>query len=124
MCMFEPGDYQNEWYRSENRKARKEHRCGECGRIIQRGEQYRVAAGKTEGDVWDAKICVHCDVAASWLRENCNGYMYTAVLEDFGEHAEANLPMLRIVVGARRHWKSFADPGRLLPTPVYPPNMN
>ena len=123
MCMWEL-DADTRFSRSETRTARKAQRCGECGRIIARGEKYRVAAGLSYGEMWDAKVCVHCDVACSWLRENCNGYLYSAVLEDFGEHATGNMAMLRIVVGARRHWRSFADPECLLPVPKAPPDMN
>jgi hypothetical protein len=46
------------------------------------------------------------------------------VIEDFGNHATANIPMLRIVVGARRKWCSFVDPSQLLPVPIDPPDMH
>jgi hypothetical protein len=124
MCMHGYADHETQFSHSEIRTARKAHHCGECGRSISRGERYRVAAGKSYGEMWDAKVCVHCDVACSWLSENCNGYLYSAVHDDFREHADGNLAMLRIVVGSRRGWKSFADPARLLPVPAVPPQMN
>ena len=67
-------------------------------------------------------MCAHCQVAAEWLEENCGGYLLDAVHEDFSEHATGNLPMLRIVVGARRRWKTFGG-GGLMALPVYPPDM-
>lgn len=113
-----------EWSRSERRRARKIHMCSECGRVISPGEHYLYAAGKTEGDLWFAKVCDHCGVACDWLLKNCGGFLFHAVLEDFVNHAQGSLPMLRIVVGARRRWASMADGSRLLPIPGYPPNMH
>jgi hypothetical protein len=125
MCQFDPYDTDsNAFYCAEHRVARKLHICGECGRNIAKGERYRYVSAKSDGRVWTAKTCAHCDVPRQWLETNCNGYIYSSVIEDFGEHAEADVLMLRIVVGARRRWKAFADPSTLLPIPVYPGNMN
>lgn len=124
MCLFDAYDHHTEFSWSKIRKAAKDHRCGECARVIHKGEDYQYAAGKTDGLMWEAKVCSHCQVVAGWLRENCGGYLFNAILEDFQEHAEASIPMLRCVVGMRRGWRSFADPARLLPLPACPPNMN
>ena len=123
MCMIEYGDGPEFWH-EKSQTARKEHRCDECSRQIRRGEVYWYAFGKCDGYTYEAKTCSHCRVACEWLNRNCHGFVYQAVIEDFGEHAEDNLPMLRIVVGARRQWQSFADPSRLLPVPADPPDMH
>jgi hypothetical protein len=118
------GDSDTKWSRHAHRVARVPHRCGECGRTISPGEQYKFATGLSDDSIWIAKVCQHCLVAAEWLNQNCGGYLYHAIHEDFREHADGNLAMLRIVVGAGRRWRSFADPARLLPVPALPPEMN
>lgn len=41
-------------------KARKQHRCCECGDIIKKGEEYQVASGCWDGS-WDRfKTCAFC----------------------------------------------------------------
>lgn len=123
MCMIDNGDDETKWSRHEHRVARKHHRCDECSRTISPGEQYKFATGLSDDSVWTAKVCRHCLVAAEWLSANCSGYLYHAIHEDFAEHAGGNLAMLRIVVGARRQWRSFGDPMRLLPVPGCPGEM-
>ena len=123
MCMADYGD-RPEFWSEKSQTARKEHRCEECHRTIRAGEVYWCGFGKQEGSTYSSKTCSHCRVASDWLCRNCHGFLYSKVIEDFGEHAEANLPMLRIVVGASRKWQSFTDPARLLPVPADPPDMH
>ena len=118
MCMIE--DCYVEFWREKSQRARKEHQCMECGRPVLPGETYWNGFGKSEGNTYDWQCCRHCHIAADWLLANCNGFMCHAVIEDFHEHAEANQLMLRIVVGARRKWRSFGDSKALLPVPTYP----
>lgn len=47
-------------YRAVMRKARKQHRCEECGHHIKPGESYEYAAGLCEGQWFDAKTCALC----------------------------------------------------------------
>lgn len=122
MCMIDDADADTQFSHTIERRARKSHACSECGRMIRVGEIYRYAAGKAYDEMWDAKQCAHCRVAAEWLRENCRGFLYHAVIEDFAEHATGRMDMLRVVVGARRKWRSFVG-GGLLPLPVYPRDM-
>lgn len=126
MCRFDPFDFPgpNDFYSFVFRIARKPHKCEECWREIRRGERYRLASGKMDSRMWSAKTCAHCDIPRQWLEANCDGYLYSQVIGDFMEHAEANMPMLRIVAGARRKWRSFGDPAQLLPIPVYPQDMD
>ena len=44
----------------QDRKARKEHKCVECGRIIQLGETYKYVGGKFKGDWLNFKTCSDC----------------------------------------------------------------
>lgn len=41
-------------------KARKEHKCCECRRIITKGEEYQRWAGKWDGSVESFKTCLLC----------------------------------------------------------------
>lgn len=123
MCMIDDDGYAPEFWREEARRARKQHKCQECNRLVAKGEHYWFHASKHDGKFHSSKMCAHCRVAAQWLLRNCRGYLYTQVIEDLQEHAEANLAMLRLVVGANRKWRSFANPAVLMPIPTDPPDM-
>lgn len=122
MCMIDDSDETQCW-NEVHRRARKDHHCEECGRQIARGETYWHSSGVTDHRGWDVKTCEHCHVISNWLTVNCSGFIHGDQVEDFSNHSEANFPMLRIVVGARRQWRAFADPSVLLPIPTYPPDM-
>ena len=51
----------SEFYNSETRKARKQHKCCECGRSISPGDEYIVSSGKYEGEFFSVKTCATCD---------------------------------------------------------------
>jgi hypothetical protein len=93
---------------STDRKARKEHRCTECYRVIPVGEIYL-----NEGCLWDGrkdtyKICSHCQVVRNWLSAECGGWLYEGVREDIYEHAfEGNYGkgVIMLSVGMGRQWK-------------------
>lgn len=64
MCMIDDDWSRAEFYRQSTHTARQPHRCGECYRVIQPGERYRVATGRQNGEFWTAKQCAHCMRAA------------------------------------------------------------
>ena len=45
---------------NELRRARKDHRCCDCCRIIKRGERYEYIAGVCDGDFENWKTCREC----------------------------------------------------------------
>lgn len=46
---------------SESRpKARKLHRCSECDKAINRGDQYQRTSGKSDGEFWTFITCLLC----------------------------------------------------------------
>lgn len=47
---------------TSHRKAVKQHRCFECGRTIDAGENYWVTAGSWDGSFSTVKTCAHCDI--------------------------------------------------------------
>jgi hypothetical protein len=123
MCMIDYGDNPTIGWSEKHRLSRKDHKCGECGRGIAKGEHYWYASGVCDGRGFSAKVCEHCHVVTDWLSANCGGYIYGGQIDDFQEHSEACLPMLRLVVGARRQWQSFSDVAKLLPVQPYPGDM-
>ena len=55
---------------SAEHRARKEHRCGICGKAIRPGEKYHYQSGKYEGEFYTTKAHRRChDIqAALWNR--------------------------------------------------------
>lgn len=49
-----------EFFIFREKKARKVHRCCECGAEIQIGEQYERIAGKWDGEISVFKTCLTC----------------------------------------------------------------
>ena len=48
------------FYKEKLVKARKQHKCCECGAEIKQGEQYQVATGLWDGDIDRFKTCEPC----------------------------------------------------------------
>ncbi len=62
MCMIDDLD-PVEFAKSEFRRARKEHTCEECSRVIRIGERYRYCFMLADGDNYQFAACEHCIVA-------------------------------------------------------------
>lgn len=58
------GDYGDgepyEWSECRYPRARKDHKCGECGRTIAKGEKYQRFSGKFDGELCDNVTCGQC----------------------------------------------------------------
>lgn len=118
MCMtdYDPPSV----YMKQERIARAEHRCDECGRKILKGEPYQYVSGVWDGYANSHKTCAHCEVVQQWLMNNCHGFMHTQIGEDIEEHArDYNRPDLgRLYIGMRRQWARFKPssfPGMAVP---------
>lgn len=130
MCMVDGYDFEGTFLGEETRKARKEHRCEECYRKIQPGEEYRVAKWVNEGRVESMKMCAHCRVASKWLSDNCGGFVYGGIWEDIEEHIdeyrgvypEVTRDLKRLAVWGKNDWRVKYGPraGALLPVPPLP----
>jgi len=85
MCMI---DNAEPWtvFRSETRRAAKVHKCHECSRPIEVGEQHEYATGLIDGTWLTMRTCAHCTEARRWLLVVCNGYLFGGVWEDLLEH--------------------------------------
>jgi hypothetical protein len=64
-CDFDPPSIYKETYP----KAKKEHRCGECRRIIDVGENYLRIEAVYDGRFVTNKMCDHCEAAAWAYRD-------------------------------------------------------
>ncbi len=53
--------YDSQTFQDLWRRARKQHKCEECSGIIHPGANYRFVSGRSEGEIWQAKICAACD---------------------------------------------------------------
>jgi hypothetical protein len=76
-----------EFFHREIRRARKLHKCGECGGEIKPGEQYEHVRGKWDGDLTTIKTCERCVDIITWTKNNvpCLCYAYGNAIEDCQE---------------------------------------
>jgi hypothetical protein len=97
--------------------ARKPHKCGECYRVIEKGETYLREVTAFEREMSTHKTCSHCQVVRDWLFDECGGWVWTAIREDIREHAYDGYPMdvIRLAVGMG--WKWRTPSGKLMPVP-------
>lgn len=88
-------------------RAVKAHKCGECRRTIQPGEQYEVTSGAYDGNWETYKTCQHCLSVRKWLSKVCNGWIFTMVGEDLLEHFREGygLWLGRAYIGIKKGWK-------------------
>lgn len=105
VCDYDPP----QWCRSETRRARKPHKCGECAGEIQIGERYHVKIS-----MWDSsqnntfKWCSNClaarkhfiahDECGCWM----NGGLWEIIEEEWQERGE--LWLGRMLVAYRNKW--------------------
>lgn len=108
MCMIDGVEGFAVLLHSIKRKARKEHKCSECYRIIGVGEIYLNEATIWDGKKETIKTCAHCQVVRYWLLAECGGWCYTAVAEDIHEHANDGWygkGVIMLSVGIGRQWR-------------------
>jgi hypothetical protein len=85
MCMYDDSEPATV-FREDQRRAAKQHRCGECQRTIERGEEYLLSAGLWGGHWATFKTCGQCREVTKWLIGACGGFMYEMAAEDLAEH--------------------------------------
>ncbi len=83
-CVYVDVDDPPDFFLSQQVRARKQHKCAECGRSIGRGEEYERVSGKWDGRMDTFTTCLDCVS----IRDQffCDGFCYTNLLEDLGEH--------------------------------------
>lgn len=102
--------------------ARKEHRCGECGRTILVGEPYERHSMVYDGSASSHAVCTHCAVLTEWLVVECGGAITHEMIEDIEEHAHdyGRTDLAELATAARGKWESY----RGKPLPAIPPRLS
>lgn len=73
-------------FSSVTRKAAKEHRCCECGKTIEKGEQYQYSSGIWDNRPYSYKQCLNCHeimVAATIDADYCDEGPSFGMLRDW-----------------------------------------
>lgn len=73
---------QGQIFTKHNRKALKEHKCYECGKIILPGEKYCYESGKWADEIHSYRTCLDC---LSIRDEIFCSYVYGNIWEDLRE---------------------------------------
>jgi hypothetical protein len=73
-------------HRTKIRKARKGHKCDECGADIKRGDHYHVHTGRCDGSWFTVKNCKECEQIREDYGCRCIGDLDTMVHECLGVH--------------------------------------
>src|SRR5882762_4490119 len=60
ICLTADFDGTSEFFAGKVCKARKQHKCCECDKDIQTGEEYEYTSGKSDGEFWTARTCLIC----------------------------------------------------------------
>lgn len=86
VCDYDPPSF----YHQEIRKARKPHRCNECGTLILPGERYEHVRGKWEGYIDNLDTCERCLDIRQWVKNNvpCFCWAHGNMIEDAKEAVE------------------------------------
>jgi hypothetical protein len=84
------GNMSTEFYREQERKARKTHKCDLCKTQIEIGESYHYESGKFDGNIFETHICNNCKpLQEAFFTINRNdldeGYTWDDVIDDINE---------------------------------------
>ena len=88
-----------------HRKARIEHRCSDCGRIIRPGETYRRGVG-FDGTAWTWKDCQHCDFVLHEFDISDGGEYNADFFYEWAHDPSGDIAEMRLQAGYRKKWKT------------------
>lgn len=92
VCLDHDYDGNNAFYAEKYVKARKAHKCCECGKPIAIGETYQRATGMSDGAIFTERTCEDCtDIRKSFV---CGGWMFGSL---WGSIREGMFPVWRRV---------------------------
>lgn len=79
-CDYEPATF----YSSALRKARKAHKCEECGRQIKPGESYERVSGMWDGCITVFCTCSHCCDIRQFVKNSvpCFCWAHGSMIDD------------------------------------------
>ncbi len=118
MCFYHDGEYATVWRESEH-KARKQHKCCECGKAIRIGETYSSVFCVSEGYASTSRTCPRCSRLRKAIKE-------VEMAEGCSAHeSQPSLGGLFMEVGdSDGGWHHYADeyarlhPGEYFPWPI------
>lgn len=102
-------------YRESTPRARVEHYCSECGRVVRVGETYRLIEGMLDDGYheWTRhKTCQHCLALSNFMMTLCNGYVLGDLVKELVEHwydGYRSVTLARWIAGCRRGWHGGLD---------------
>lgn len=102
-------------YMDEERTARKEHRCTDCGRTIRPGETYRRGVN-FDGGAWTWKDCRHCDYVLRKYDIAWDGEYSPDTFVEWAGDGFQDLTEARLQAGYRKRWTTAG--GNLWPLPA------
>ena len=85
-------EFYNDFQSDSERRARKDHYCGECGKRIEIGEVYNYSAGKTDGTFWDNKTCEKCHDLGLSMQAMGFCWIIGDLIEDHKEYIQDYAP--------------------------------
>lgn len=91
-------------------KARAEHRCSTCNRVIDKGETYSRQFCVWDGDAYAWKQCLHCEAMIPYIDYD-EGFNE----DDYQCWEPSNIRELRVRVHLNKRWRNKA--GELYPVP-------
>lgn len=80
-----------EFWNSRVHKARKQHRCEYCGKIIEPGETYSHESGKWEGEFCDYSLCMRCAEILPYMKYESE-YELGCLSDDLNDNDILNCP--------------------------------
>lgn len=112
MCRIDYADDKGGFWREELHEARtrKEHRCSDCSRLIEKGETVTRGTWLMPGEGFTSVVmCGQCVAAGRWLKKVCGGHFWPGVIEELEEHSDEEpdlcSPALRLLIDlGKRHW--------------------
>ena len=117
VCLTSDCDLHNDFYSGDTRKARKPHKCCECGCQIKVGQIYHHAVGKSDGDIWAYDTCSLCDEIRTHFY--CDDWLFTNLWDDMVEQLfdgggfrfecmeGLGVPARELILAQWRSWKGL-----------------
>lgn len=84
-CIYDSGCHETpEFYCEKTPVARKQHKCSECGKLIEPGTRYYAYTGKWNSEIYTHKLCPVCEEIAKAFF--CDGFTFETLYEYLSEH--------------------------------------
>lgn len=93
-----------EVYKIDKTKARKPHKCRECGGVIAKGEIYNRHHGVFDGSGFDSRVCLDCDALRAEVDKDKPSVYDQTCVEELGEvvFGSGNTGLIRAFITNKR----------------------